>query len=305
MRIAVLGAGAVGSYYGGRLAEAGHDVTLVGRRRHVAAIRAEGLTIESKVSGTSTSRPAVSETLQQDSDPELVLLTVKAFDTAGAARFINELNTPPKAVLSLQNGVDNHVAAAEVLDGVDVYPTVVYVAVEITAPGVVAHRARGEIVLPEEPGGLVSVFEAAGIPASTTDNIIGMLWNKLLLNASLNALSMITDTSFGQLASSPEGRGVVESAVEEVVAVAKSMGIDGDVSDPVVTVLKAAESLGAGMSSMWQDHQAGKKIETDALNGVVVRSGQEHGVPTPVNATLYAVASLMARRQPDAVRASL
>ena len=305
MRIAVLGAGAVGSYYGGRLAEAGHDVTLVGRRSHVDAIRAAGLTIESKVSGPSTSNPEVSETLQTDSDPELVLLTVKAFDTAGAARSINELSTPPKAVLSLQNGVDNHAAAAEVLDGVDVYPTVVYVAVGLAAPGVVTHHARGEIVLPEELGGLVSVFEDAGIPASTTDNIIGMLWNKLLLNASLNALSMITDTSFGQLASSPDGRWVVRSAVEEAVAVAKSMGIDIGVSDPAAVVLKTAESLGAGMSSMWQDHQAGKKIEIDALNGVVVRGGREHGVPTPVNATLYAAASLIALRQPDAVRANL
>ena len=302
MKIAVLGAGAVGSYYGGRLAEAGHDVTLVGRRSHVAAIRADGLTIDSKVSGTSTSHPEASETLLPESDPELVLLTVKAFDTAGAARSVNESNTRPKAVLSLQNGVDNHAAAAEVLEGVDVYPTVVYVAVGVTAPGVVTHQARGEIVLPEELGWLVSVFEGASIPASTTDNIIGMLWNKLLLNASLNALSMITDTSFGQLASNPDGRQVVRSAVEEVVAVAKSMGIDVGVSDPVATVLKTAESLGAGKSSMWQDHRAGKKIEIDALNGVVVRAGQRHGVPAPVNATLHAAARLMAR-QPHAARA--
>ncbi len=135
------------------------------------------------------------------------------------------------------------------------------------------------------------------MPASTTVNIEGMLWNKLLLNASLNALSMLTETSFGALADSPHGRAVVESAVAEACAVARSTGVEIDVADPAGKVLEVARSLGSGMSSMWQDYRAGKRTEIDALNGVIVRLGRQNGIPTPVNATLYAAASLMEQRR--------
>ena len=301
MKIVVLGAGAVGSYYGGRLSEAGHDVTLIGRPSHVEAIRQAGLTIDSSVSGVSESHPSVAEAFPEDLQPDLIFISVKSFDTEAAARSIPSNIGSGTVVLSLQNGVTNHRVVERVLDGVAVYPTVVYVAVGMARPGVVRHQGRGEIVLPEEVSRLVPMFDQAGVPASTTTNIEGMLWNKLLLNASLNALSMLTDTSFGVLASSPHGRAVVQSAVAEVLAVAESVGVTIGVTDPAQKILQTSESLGDGMSSMWQDYRAGKRTEIDALNGVVVALGRENGIPTPVNATLHAAASLMEQRR-DAAR---
>ena len=297
MKIAVLGAGAVGSYYGGRLAESGNEVILIGRHTHIAAIKESGLTIKSRISGESKSYPEVSERLETSFNPDLILVTVKSFDTAAAVRCINKLDTPPKAVLTLQNGVENHLISAKILNGIDVYPTVVYVAVESTRPGVVNHYARGEIVLPEKLRKLVSLFQSAGLQASTTNDIVGMLWKKLMHNASLNALSMITDTSFSRLSSSLHGSLIMQSAAEEVVRVSESLGISIGVSDPGVAVLEAAQSLGDGMSSMWQDLRAGKKLEIEALNGVIVREGQKNSIPIPVNETLYAVASLIDRQR--------
>ena len=295
MKIAVFGAGAVGSYYGGRLAEAGHDVTLVGRRAHMAAIRSDGLKIESSVYPTATSHPNAVECFPDDFDPDIVLLTVKAFDSTTAAATLKGAIRPRTRILSLQNGVDNHLAASEEL-GVMVYPTVVYVAVGLKEPGVVRHLGRGEIVLPAELADLAPVFDEARIPVKTSDNIDGMLWNKLLLNASMNALSMITGASFGELAASSDAESVVRGAVAEVLAVSRARDIRIDVDDPAQGVLDTARSLGDGKSSMWQDYEAGKKIEIDALNGVVVRLGKQAGVRTPVNENLYTIARLMDER---------
>ena len=296
MKIAVFGAGAVGSYYGGRLAEAGHDVTLIGRAAHVAAIRSGGLKIESSVFTTSTSHPHAAESLPAGSDPDLVLLTVKAFDTARAGASLKGRIGLGTRVLSLQNGVDNHLAASGGFGNVGVHPTVVYVAVGLVEPGLIRHLGRGEIVLPEELSDLVPVFAEARIPAKTSGNIEGVLWNKLLLNASLNAMSMITGASFGELAASSDAESVVRAAVAEVLAVARSRKVRIDVDEPARSVLETARSLGDGKSSMWQDYQAGKKIEIEALNGVVVRLGSEAGIDTPVNETLFAMARLMDQR---------
>ncbi len=296
MKIAVLGAGAVGSYYGGRLAEAGHDVTLIGRAAHVAAIRSRGLKIESSVFPTSTSHPHAAESFPAGSDADLVLLTVKAFDSARAAAALKGRIGLGTRVLSLQNGVDNHLAASGGLGNVVVHPTVVYVAVSLVEPGLIRHLGRGEIVLPAELSDLVAVFDEARIPAKTSVNIEGVLWNKLLLNASLNALSMITGASFGELAANSDAESVVRAAVAEVLTVARSRNVRIDVDEPARSVLETARSLGDGKSSMWQDYQAGKKIEIDALNGVVVRLGSEAGIDTPVNETLFAMARLMDQR---------
>lgn len=289
MKIAVLGAGAVGSYFGGRLAEAGHDVKLIGRKKHVDAVRTSGLKIRSIISASTISHPNASEIISVDPDTEILLLTVKAFDTEVVARSIEALTHRPKLVLSLQNGVENHIVIAKVLKGVQVYPTVIYVGVGMSDPGEVRHFARGEIVLPEELHGLVEMFDSAGIRATTTGNIIGMLWEKLALNASLNAVSMITNMSFEVLVADLDVRHVVRAAAEEVLAVAESLEIEVGVVDPVAQ----AQSLGPSMSSMCQDYQAGKRIEIEALNGFVSQRGCKQGIPTPVNSTLCALAELM------------
>src|SRR6185436_8718027 len=135
--------------------------------------------------------------------------------------------------------------------------------------------------------------ESAGIGAKTTDNILGMVWNKLLLNASGNAVGMICGVSFGEMVADPDMRSVVASAVDEVVAIARAKGIQIPGENYSAQVIKICESLGVGLSSMLQDFRGGKRIEIEALNGVVVRMGKELGIPTPYNETFYAVAKLM------------
>ena len=289
MKIAVLGAGAVGSFFGGRLAEAGHDVKLIGRKKHVEAVRTSGLKITSRVVGSTISHPATSEILSLDRDTEILLLTVKAFDTEVAARSIERLTHRPKLILSLQNGVENHTVLGKVLKGVQVHPTVIYVGVAMSGPGEVRHFARGEIVLPEPLDALAKMFDSAGIGAITSDNITGILWKKLVLHASLNAISMISSTSFELLAANMDVRYAVRAAAEEVLAVAESLGIDVGMGAPV----EQAQSLGPSMSSMWQDYHAGKRIEIEALNGFVAQLGRKQGIATPVNSTLCALAKLM------------
>lgn len=293
MKVLVLGAGAVGSYYGGRLALAGHDVTFIGRARHVQAIQANGLTIDSKLTGKHNVRVEAAEALFPSKAPDLVLLCVKSYDTEGSCLALRDLIAPQTVVLSLQNGIDNHEIAGRVLGIHRVHPTVIYVGVRISQAGVVEHVGRGEIILPETLSALCPVFEQAGIPARTTDNILGMVWNKFLLNASGNALGMISAASFGEFATSPEARVVIKGAVDEVVRIAEAKGIRIPGEDYSAQVLKTCESLGVGMSSMLQDYRANKRIEIDALNGEVVRLGKELGIPTPYNATLYAIGKLM------------
>src|SRR5262249_1605421 len=154
------------------------------------------------------------EALFASKPPDLVLLCVKSYDTESAARSLAEFIAPQTVVLCLQNGVDNHDIAARILGASRVHPAVIYVGVRISQAGAVEHVSRGEITLPAELLALCPAFEAAGIPAKTTDNILGMVWSKLLLNASCNALGMICGVSFGDLISTAEMRDVITGAVD-------------------------------------------------------------------------------------------
>ena len=293
MKVLVVGAGAVGSYYGGRLALAGHDVTLIGRKRHIEAIQSNGLTLDSKITGKHNVSVTASESLIPSKPPNLVLLCVKSYDTEAAAHSLREFIAPQTVVLCLQNGIDNHEIAGRILGASRVHPTVIYVGVRIPEPGVVEHVARGEINIAEELSVLAPVFDSAGILAKTTDNILGVLWSKLLLNASCNALGMFCAIPFSQLVADPDMRQVITDAVDEVVRIADAKGIRIPGENYATQVIKTCVSLGPGLSSMLQDYRAGKKLEVEALNGVVVRLGRELGIPTPYNATFYATAKLM------------
>jgi 2-dehydropantoate 2-reductase len=293
MRVLVLGAGAVGSYYGGRLAQSGHEVVFIGRPRHVQAIRERGLILDSTKTGRHVISIEAAEAVFPTKPFDLVLLCVKSYDTESAATSLRETLGPGTVVLCLQNGIDNHEIAGRILGAHRVYPTVVYVGVRIPEAGVVEHVGRGEIILPESLSTLVPVFEKAGIPATTTDNIVGMVWNKLLLNASCNVLGMISGASFGELSQQPEAREVIRGSVEEILRLAEARGIRIPGESHGEQVLKTAEGLGPGLSSMLQDYRAGKRIEIDAINGVVVNMGKQFGIPTPFNMTLFAAGKLM------------
>lgn len=291
MKIAVMGAGAVGCYYGAMLARAGHDVTLIGRPNHVEAMNRDGLLLD-----FGSSQEYVSVTGATDvsaiAGTELVLFCVKSTDTTDAGAQIKPFLNPDTIVLSLQNGVDNAERLGAVL-GQPVIPVVVYVATSMGGAGHVKHYGRGELVIgPSAQSQIVAdTLRPAGIPVEISDNADGALWSKMILNCAYNALSAIAQLPYGQLVQGEGVWDVMRSAVDECMAVAKADGVDvsGDVWGAVE---KIATTMPAQFSSTAQDLARGKPSEIDYLNGYIVRKGAELGIATPTNLTLHALTKL-------------
>ncbi len=298
MKIAVMGAGAVGCYYGGMLARAGHDVTLIGRPQHVEAIERDGLRLETQ---TFDEHVRVSASTEGSSvqGAQLVLFCVKSTDTDSGAAAISQHLEPDALVLSLQNGVENATRLRTLLPQ-EVAAAVVYVGTEMAGPGHVKHLGRGELVIePSKTSEEVArALIAAGVPTEISDNVRGELWSKLILNCVYNALSAITQLRYGQLVKGEGWTAIMQDVVEECRAVAQADGvtIPGDV---YVAVRKIAETVPGQYSSTAQDLSRGKRSEIDHLNGLIVRRGEALGVATPANRLLHTIVKLIETKLAD------
>jgi 2-dehydropantoate 2-reductase len=303
MKVAVVGAGAVGCYYGGMLARAGVPVTLVGRPVHVEALRRDGLRITTAAFDDTVAVEASTD-IAAVAGAALVLVCVKSTDTEATAAELGPHLSAGACVLSLQNGVDNAARLRAAL-GRPVAPAVVYVASEMGGPGHVRHNGRGELVIPADIGGalstevaadeagptsaeVVALFAAAGVPVELSDNVTGALWGKLVLNCGYNAVSAITDLAYGRLVTLPGIARTVHDAVVECLAVARALqvSIPGDVW---AAVDRIATSMPDQVSSTCQDLRRGKPTEIDHLNGYIVREGERLGIATPLNRALHAL----------------
>lgn len=295
MKIAIMGAGAVGCYYGGMLARAGHDVVLIGRPQHVDAICRNGLYMDTRSFQEHVKVRAGTEA-SDIAGAEIVLCCVKSTDTQQAARAMAPHLAPDTRVLSLQNGVDNaeQLQAAMPQRIVRVAPAVVYVATEMAGPGHVKHHGRGELVV--GPATLSDAqtqqFVAAGIPILVSDNVAGALWSKLILNCAWNALSAITQAPYGTLWQAEGVQPVMRDVVAECLAVAAAEGIVIP-EDAWGNIVRIAETMPAQMSSTAQDLARKKRSEIDHLNGYVVRKGSAGGIATPVNRSLHTLVKVM------------
>ncbi|WP_033067764.1 ketopantoate reductase family protein [Thalassospira australica] len=297
MKIAVMGAGAVGCYYGAMLARAGHDVTLIGRETHVAAMNRDGLLLD-----FGSSQEFVRVTGDTDAagvaGSDMVLFCVKSTDTVDAGEQIKPFISPDTIVLSLQNGVDNAERLGAVL-GQPVIPVVVYVATSMGGAGHVKHHGRGELVIGPSAQSqmVVDTLVPAKIPVEISENANGALWAKMILNCAYNALSAITQRPYGELVQGVGVWDVMRSAVDECLAVAKADGVtvSGDVWGAVE---KIAETMPGQYSSTAQDLARGKPSEIDYLNGYIVRKGKELGIATPTNLTLHALTKLQESKAP-------
>ncbi len=296
-----MGAGAVGSYFGGMLARAGARVTLIGRPKHVEAIRKDGLLLD-----TVTFKEHVAMNASTDPadvrDAQFILFSVKTLDTENAARAIAPHLSPDAIVISLQNGVDN-VARIRAASGIDALPAVVYVAAALPEPGHVKHSGRGEWIVGEyvgaasgsqnRPERVAEMCAAASVPCHISKNIEVDLWTKMVMNCAGNAVTAIAQTSFAHVARNLDTREVLRTVINECVAVARAAGVALPDVDWTEKGLKNAETLGEATSSTAQDVARGKPTEIDSLNGYIVRRGKELGVPTPVNMTLFALIKLI------------
>jgi len=295
MKTAVMGAGAVGCYYGGMLARAGHDVVLIGRAQHVDAVRRDGLFLDTKAFQTHV--PMQADTaVSAIKGAKLVLCCVKSTDTESAAAEMAPQLAPDAVVMSLQNGVDN-AARLQAALGREVIPAVVYVATEMAGPGHVKHHGRGELVIgPSAPSDMLAKLLAdAGVPVQISDNVTGALWAKLIVNCAYNALSAITQLPYGRLVGGEGVEAAMRDVVQECLAVAKGahITVPGDMWQAVQRI---AQTMPGQLSSTAQDLARGKRSEIDHLNGYVVRKGETLGIATPVNRLLHAMVRLLESR---------
>src|SRR5712692_6737451 len=260
-RVAVVGAGAVGGYFGGMLARAGAPVVMIGRPAFVEAVRRNGLLLDT-LQFKETVRVEASTELEAARGADVVLFCVKTI-------------------------------------GIDALSAVVYVAASVPEPARVKHVGRGDLVVgPRNVRAekFAALFERAGVPCRISDNIDGELWTKLIWNCALNAISALGRARYGQIAASEDARKVVENVVDEVLAVAGAACIHlpcvEDLKAGLAGALKIATQMSNAISSTGQDLMRAKRTEIDCLNGYIARRGAELGVSTPVNHALFALVKL-------------
>jgi 2-dehydropantoate 2-reductase len=288
LHVAVMGAGAVGCYFGGMLARGGHDVTLIARPHHVEAIRRDGLRMETRTFDEYVRVKASSEAASVQG-ARLVLLCVKSGDTEEAGAQIKPYIREDTVVLCLQNGCDNDQRLRAVLPA-EVAAAVVFLGAEMAAAGHVKHHGSGELVIDTVRNipNLAQIFEAAAVPTRVSGNVRGELWLKLIINCAYNAISAVARKPYGETVVSPGVQEVMREVVAECLAVATAEQIDvpGDVDE---AVRRIAETIPQQYSSTAQDIMRGKPTEIDYLNGHVVRRGKVLGIPTPANLALWAM----------------
>jgi len=297
VRIGIIGAGALGSVIGGSLAEAGNDVLLVNRNHaHVDAINRDGLTIRTEGKDRAVAiRAAIPAEVGEPAD--LVIVLVKSFHTAEAVREATGLVGPNTTVLSLQNGLGHEDILIGLVGRDRVIAGKTYVGGVVLGPGHVIAGVDGKETIIGELDGRISprieriaaTFEAAGMKLVVSRNIMGAMWDKLLVNIATGALSGITRLAYGGLYAVPELEVTAMAAVAEAIAVAKASGIELETLHPHDAWVKAGSGLPPEFkASMLQSLEKGSVTEVDFINGAVVRAGAKAGVPTPVNATLVA-----------------
>jgi len=286
MKIAVMGAGAIGCYYGGLLARSGLPVTLIGRRLHVDAVKERGLVMEVGEERFTVPMDATTE-VSGVADADVVLFCVKSGDTEAVGRDMLPHLRPDVTMLCLQNGVDNPDRLRAVTGGT-VVPVAVYVATAMAGAGHVKHHGRGDLVMGPSPrdAEIVARFTAAGIPTTVSEAAIDALWGKLIVNCAYNALSALTQLPYGRLLAVPGVAEVMTDVVAECTAVATASGVT-IAAGTLPAVLGLAATMPGQRSSTAQDLAMGKPTEIDHLNGLVIRKGAELHISTPANRVLH------------------
>ena len=303
--VAVVGAGAVGCYFGAMLARSGVRVQLIGRPVHVEAIAREGLLIDGLRVHERIPVEATTSVADGLRDAGVVLFCVKSVSTESAAREMQPFLAPDTTILSFQNGVDNSDRIHSAIQAHPI-PTAVYVAAEMTAPACVTHTGRGDLIIGHRAGWprrpdlepLAAMFEKAEVPCRISDDIAAALWTKMAMNCAYNALSALTRAQYGRVVRSDAVRDFGMRAIAETVAVARAEGVLLSEPDVVQAALVLAEKMTGATSSMAQDIARGRTTEIDSLNGYVARRGAPLGIATPASELLVAMVKLLEESTP-------
>ena len=309
MRIMVMGSGAVGGYYGARLALAGHDVTFVARGQLLETLRTSGWTVRSTGGDFVLPQVQVEETPTSAVTAEVVLFAVKSMATQAAAEalapYLEANPTQEAALISLQNGIDNEAEIARFISPERIVGGVAYIEADAPQAGQIAHTGLGNIVIGDTteagtPFDHAATFAAAckeaGFECAVTSNPRQVKWNKLVFNAALNPLTALTGTTLGELMDDSEMLTLIHAVLSETVAVAKADGATM-ADDQVAQAMAMAARLGSMTSSMRRDRDRGKPLENEAILGAIVRRARQYDVPTPAIQSLYALLRVIDQKQ--------
>jgi 2-dehydropantoate 2-reductase len=294
MKISIIGSGAMGSLYGGRLSLAGQDVVLFDvYQDHVEKVRRDGLVIEEAATGSAvTAHPAASADVRSVQGSDVFIVFVKSTSTEQAAAQFQELAGPQTIVLTLQNGLGNeaiirrHFGASRTAAGVTSQGAT------FLGPGRIRHAGKGptHISMADGENGklapLAEALNAAGFETHVEKDVAGLVWSKLVINVGINALTALIGQTNGALLLHEEMKAVMADLVAEAVSVARARGVRFTFEDPLATVYDVARKTGANRSSMLQDFDRKRESEIDFMNGAIVREAAELGIPAPVNATI-------------------
>lgn len=295
IRIAVMGAGAVGGYFGARLAAAGQNVAFIARGGHLESMRRGGLRVKS-IQGNLCIRSLFTSSSEEVGPRDLILLCVKSYDTEEAAKKLEPMMGEKTVVLSLQNGVDNPEKIAK-LWGVDrTLAGVADIAARVPEPGMIEHSASGRIFLGplqesgrETAGDVEAVLTGAKIPCQVSRDIQTTLWKKLAWNAPFCALSCLLRMTVGEIVAAESLWSLITSCIEEVRDAARCQGIElpPSTAEETLGISRFSRSLKDVKPSMLQDLEAGKPLEYEALNGIIVKLLHGAGKRAPINEIFY------------------
>jgi 2-dehydropantoate 2-reductase len=301
MVIGVIGAGAVGGYYGAMLRKAGHEVIFLARGQHLEAMKTDGLQVHSKF-GSFHVDATFTDDLSELSKADLLLFTVKSTETRLTADNILPFLKADAVVCTLQNGVDNEETLSEIFGAERVLSGAAYISSKVEAPGVIRQNGPHSLLIgalhpskEEYVQSLADLFGSAGVECKTSTNIVVRKWDKLLWNVTFNPLSAASMVTVGEILDDPYLRQTADSVLQEAVKVGTALGIS--INHKVAEqIIPGAEVVRGHKTSMLQDRERGRKMEVESICGYFVHKAQACEVETPVLNTLYSILSAANRK---------
>jgi 2-dehydropantoate 2-reductase len=303
MKILVMGAGAVGCYYGARLQQAGEEVAFCARGENLRALRERGLEVLS-AKGNFRLDVAATDHPDEFAPYDLILFAVKSYDTDGAAVQIKDCLTPDGVVMTIQNGVENEEALCRYFPRGAVMGGNSRVGAELIAPGRVNHTALGIIEFGELDGSitpraerLAQIFHRAGILGELTTDLKTIRWYKLMGNNATNTVATLSRTTLGQMLEDQDGYALVRRLMLETLAVGRAEGaqVSDERADLQLRQIQKSLNAYAIKPSTLQDLERGKRLEYDAISGAVLRAARRHGMKVPATETVYTLLKLLDR----------